>query len=40
MKIYEFKPLSIDDISAMTDLLIHRQNMEGEVFPSLKKQLP
>lgn len=36
MKIYEFKPLSIDDISAMTDLLIHRQNMEGEVFPSLK----
>lgn len=36
MKICEFKPISIDDISAMADLLIHRQNFEGEVFPFLK----
>ncbi len=36
MKICEFKPISIDDIPAMADLLIHRQNFEGEVFPFLK----
>lgn len=36
MKICEFKPISIDHIPAMADLLIHRQNLEGEVFPFLK----
>ena len=36
MKICEFKPISIDDIPAMADLLIHRQSFEGEVFPFLK----
>lgn len=36
MEICEFKPISIDDIPAMTELLIHRQNFEGEVIPLLK----
>ncbi|WP_102272290.1 GNAT family N-acetyltransferase [Cytobacillus massiliigabonensis] len=36
MDICEFKPIGIDDIPAMAELLIHRQNFEGEVFPFLK----
>lgn len=36
LKVYEFKAISINDIPAMADLLIHRQNVEGEVFPFLK----
>ncbi|KQL18304.1 GNAT family N-acetyltransferase [Cytobacillus solani] len=36
MEICEFKPIRMDDIPAMADLLIHRQNFEGEVFPFLK----
>ncbi|GEM_PF-247435 len=36
LKVYEFKAISINDIPVMADLLIHRQNVEGEVFPFLK----
>lgn len=33
---YEFRSITIDDIPAMTDLLICRQNLESKVFPFLK----
>ncbi|MCH1624428.1 GNAT family N-acetyltransferase [Ferdinandcohnia quinoae] len=36
MKRCEFQPISIDDLPAMADLLIQRQNAEAEVFPFLK----
>jgi GNAT superfamily N-acetyltransferase len=36
MKKFEFRTISIDDIPAMTELLIYRQNLESEVFPFLK----
>ncbi|GLC89275.1 GNAT family N-acetyltransferase [Lysinibacillus piscis] len=36
MTTYNFKPISVDDIPVMTDLLLHRQHSEGEVFPFLK----
>lgn len=36
MNICEFKPINIDDVHEMADLLIHRQRNEGEVFPFLK----
>ncbi len=36
MKIIEFKSINIDNIPAMADLLIQRQNYEVEVFPFLK----
>lgn len=33
---YEFRPITIGDIPAMTDLLICRQDLESKVFPFLK----
>jgi ribosomal protein S18 acetylase RimI-like enzyme len=36
MKKYEFRSITFDDIPAMADLLIHRQNLESKVFPFLK----
>jgi L-amino acid N-acyltransferase YncA len=32
----EFRPITIDDIPSMADLLICRQNLESKVFPFLK----
>jgi len=36
MKNCEFRPITINDIPVMTDLLIGRQNLESKVFPFLK----
>ncbi len=36
MKRCEFRKITIDDIPAMSDLLICRQNLESKSFPSLK----
>ncbi len=36
MKRCEFRKITIDDIPAMSDLLIFRQNLESKSFPSLK----
>ncbi len=36
MKICEYRPIGIEDVTAMAELLISRQNLESEVFPFLK----
>lgn len=36
MKNYDFKSITINNIPAMTDLLIGRQNLESRLFPFLK----
>lgn len=36
MKTHDFRPIEIDDVPAMVDLLIHRQNLESKAFPSLE----
>lgn len=36
MRKYEFRLITMDDIPAMVDLLIYRQNLESETFPFLK----
>jgi len=36
MREYEFRLITIDDVAAMVDLLISRQNLESKVFPLLK----
>ncbi|KGR76167.1 GNAT family N-acetyltransferase [Ureibacillus sinduriensis] len=35
MRRFDFKPVGMEDIPAMADLLVHRQTIEGEVFPFL-----
>lgn len=36
MRKYEFRSITTDDVPTMTELLIHRQSLEGKVFPFLK----
>ena len=36
MKLYEFRPICYDDVPAMTDLLMCRQNLESNEFPFLR----